>query len=113
MLLIISVVMSSVQMGVCGRTGSGKSSTTLALFRMLDVSEGNIEMDGVDITAVPLATLRARLAIIPQDPVLFTGSLRLADLPTNQSCLICTLDHSGPMVESANHTSLTDCMFRM
>ena len=72
----LNILCTFKQIGVCGRTGSGKSSTTLALFRMLELSEGNIQLDGVDITAVPLHTLRSRLAIIPQDPVLFTGSLR-------------------------------------
>lgn len=64
------------RVGVCGRTGSGKSSLMLALFRIVELSSGNIKIDGVDISSVPLTTLRSRLAIIPQDPVLFTGSVR-------------------------------------
>ncbi|CAG5124367.1 unnamed protein product [Candidula unifasciata] len=64
------------KIGICGRTGSGKTSATLALFRMLDIIEGTILIDELDITRVDLSTLRSRLAIIPQDPVLFTGSLR-------------------------------------
>ncbi|MEW5316893.1 MAG: hypothetical protein WDW38_008234 [Sanguina aurantia] len=62
--------------GVAGRTGSGKSSLLLTLFRLIDVNSGVIRLDGVDIASVGLDTLRAQLAIIPQDPVLFSGSCR-------------------------------------
>eukprot|EP00667_Euglena_gracilis_P010019 EG_transcript_10193 len=64
------------RVGVCGRTGSGKSSLVLALFRMLRTEGGRITVDGVDISRVPLSTLRSRMAVIPQEPVLFAGTVR-------------------------------------
>ncbi|XP_034390987.1 ATP-binding cassette sub-family C member 8 isoform X2 [Cyclopterus lumpus] len=64
------------KVGICGRTGSGKSSFSLALFRMVDMFEGNIIIDGIDIAKLPLQTLRSRLSIILQDPFLFSGAIR-------------------------------------
>ncbi|KAL8901251.1 MAG: hypothetical protein Q9207_005297 [Kuettlingeria erythrocarpa] len=64
------------RVGVVGRTGAGKSSLTLALFRFLEAREGNIVIDGIDVSKIKLQLLRSRLAIIPQDPVLFSGTVR-------------------------------------
>lgn len=63
-------------LGVVGRTGSGKSSLLLTLFRIVEIeSGGSIEIDGIDIRSVSIKKLRESLAIIPQDPVLFAGTL--------------------------------------
>ncbi|EGE01692.1 canalicular multispecific organic anion transporter 1 [Trichophyton equinum CBS 127.97] len=64
------------RVGIVGRTGAGKSSLTLALFRFLEAREGSIHIDGIDVSKIKLAHLRSRLAIIPQDPVLFSGTIR-------------------------------------
>ncbi|XP_033224446.1 multidrug resistance-associated protein 1 isoform X4 [Belonocnema kinseyi] len=65
------------KVGIVGRTGAGKSSLTLALFRIIEAAEGQILIDNVDVSSLGLHTLRSRLTIIPQDPVLFSGSLRM------------------------------------
>jgi len=62
--------------GVVGRTGAGKSTITQTLFRLSEIESGTISIDGVNIASLGLHKLRKALAIIPQDPLGFTGSLR-------------------------------------
>lgn len=66
----------SQRIGIVGRTGAGKSSLALALFQFLEACQGQILIDGIDISKVKLSSLRSRLAIIPQNPVLFSGTVR-------------------------------------
>ncbi len=64
------------KIGVVGRTGAGKSSLTLALFRIIEPDTGHIAIDGLNTSSIGLLDVRRRLAIIPQDAALFEGTVR-------------------------------------
>ncbi|NWT31822.1 MRP7 protein, partial [Cardinalis cardinalis] len=85
------------KLGIVGRTGSGKSSLFLALFRMVEMKSGQILLDGIDSQLVGLEELRSRLAIIPQDPFLFSGSIRE------------NLDPQGKRTDAELHEVLEQC----
>ena len=70
------VVEPGMKVGVVGRTGAGKSTLGLTLSRLIELESGSILIDGQDISKVSLRHLRSKVTVIPQDPTLFTGSLR-------------------------------------
>ena len=65
------------KIGICGRTGSGKSSLIMTLFRMLELRTGSITVDGVDLSTIPRHQVRSRIIGLPQDIFLLNGSVRL------------------------------------
>ncbi|KAK3767840.1 hypothetical protein RRG08_005334, partial [Elysia crispata] len=72
------------KVGIVGRTGAGKSSLSLSLFRLVEAASGSIMVDGLNIADIGLHDLRARITILPQDPVLFSGTLRMNLDPFNE-----------------------------
>ncbi|KAJ3286409.1 hypothetical protein HDU79_006491 [Rhizoclosmatium sp. JEL0117] len=92
------------KIGVVGRTGAGKSTLSLAFFRIIPLAQGSITIDGMDIGRMGLSDLRSKLTIIPQDPVLFTGTVR-SNLDPHGECDDAELWHvlrSTHVLESVN-----------
>ncbi|QRW07534.1 ABC transporter [Ceratobasidium sp. AG-Ba] len=80
-------IKGGIRVGICGRTGSGKTSTINALFRTVDSSlvNGKLLVDGIDINELPLETLRSSLSIVPQEPFLWHSTIR-ENLNLDEAC---------------------------
>ena len=69
------------KVGIVGRTGAGKSSFTLSLFRIIEAVNGSISIDGIDIASLGLHDLRSKITIIPQDPVcIFLNTINMGTI---------------------------------
>ncbi|KAJ6550467.1 P-loop containing nucleoside triphosphate hydrolase protein [Mycena vulgaris] len=97
------------KIGICGRTGSGKSSTVLALFRGIDqhLVSGKIVIDGVDISTVPLKDLRESMSIVTQDPFLWHGSIR-ENLDVTNACSDSEIWETLKLIEMYEAVSVLD-----
>ena len=73
------------KVGIVGRTGCGKSTTCLALSRILEIESGCMQVDGVDISKVNLHLLRDKITVIPQEPVIFDGTIKFNLDPSGET----------------------------
>ncbi|EJD49833.1 P-loop containing nucleoside triphosphate hydrolase protein [Auricularia subglabra TFB-10046 SS5] len=100
------------KIGLVGRTGSGKSTLALSLFRFVDPAEGAISIDGIDITSIGVEDLRSRLTLIPQDAVLFKGTIRdnldPFDEYTDAECIDALRAMQLPVGQSRENLFLSD-----
>lgn len=108
------LIPSKSKMGIVGRTGAGKSSIVAALFRICEPYEGELMIDNINILQLPLHQLRNAIAIVPQDPTLFRGSVRFNLDPFNQYSddeifnalkRVHMLDHIYNMEDDPNYKS--------
>ncbi|GKT40555.1 ABC transporter gloK [Colletotrichum spaethianum] len=103
---IVLSISAGDKIAICGRTGSGKSSLTLALFKLLHLDSGSIVIDGIDINQVPHNILRQRLIAIPQEPLLLPGTLRTNLFPYDDVLSSEDIPSDDSLVDALNKVSL-------
>ncbi|PSN69168.1 P-loop containing nucleoside triphosphate hydrolase protein [Corynespora cassiicola Philippines] len=92
---ITFTIPAGTKFGICGRTGSGKSTLLNAIFRLLDLNDGQILIDGIPHNQIPLDTLRSQVVALPQQPYLLSGSIRRSMDPENSASDSDILDALG------------------
>ncbi|PSN51489.1 Multidrug resistance-associated protein 5 [Blattella germanica] len=91
---IVAEIKGGEKVGVVGRTGAGKSSLVTTLLRLTELAGGRLLIDGIDISTIGLHDLRSAVAIIPQDPVLFQGTIRY-NISREEKQLLCPVEADG------------------
>ncbi|CAL4080430.1 unnamed protein product, partial [Meganyctiphanes norvegica] len=101
---ITASIKAGEKIGIIGRTGAGKSSLISTLLRLAELESGIVEIDGVNIITIGLHTLRSAIAVIPQDPVLFQGTVRYySDHYILDDRDVLSLSHSHPRTNTIIH----------
>ena len=96
------VLKTGEKLGVCGRTGAGKSTLASVILRIIERTKGEIRLDGVDTRKIGLQQLRSNITIVPQDSVLFSGTVKFNLDPWNketEDVLVKTLSKLGLSLE--------------
>lgn len=94
-------IRSGEKVAVCGPSGSGKTSLILGLLQMIELEQGNIEIDGIDLSTLPCGAVRSRINVVPQEPFFMPGTLRFnldrgfENSPISDSTLIRSLEAVG------------------
>ncbi|CAI7606472.1 unnamed protein product [Penicillium pancosmium] len=94
-------IRSGEKIAVCGPSGSGKTSLILGLLQMIELQQGNIEIDGIDLSTLPCGAVRSRINVVPQEPFFMPGTLRFnldrgfEDSPISDASLVRSLEAVG------------------
>lgn len=104
-------IKSGEKVAVCGPSGSGKTSLILGLLQMIELQQGSIEVDGIDLSTIPCGAVRSRINVVPQDPFFMPGTLRfnldrnLEGSPISDASLVRSLRAVGLWKKVCDDTS--------